>query len=435
VSLHKDELVNTNPGLTVPNASVNPAAWPFLLFIATLPIVRPFNFRLAGLVVPIADLVFVIASAAFLFGLITKKAKIYWSWFYLPLGFYLFALILSTVASVDPRFSAIKLIGKFYLIGLAVLSFNLTRSTGFMRRVVAAWQVGTVVTVVCSLAGIVLFYMGLKSRSVNMVLHGYGSLPRGNYPRIQGLFEYPAMLCNYLSVSLMLALMMWSARWLPTRWLRPLLIGILATAFFTFTPGLGGMALGLGIWATLYLKEHNRILLSRIAVVAAITIAIAFFAASAITLFSYSPSGTQAPLAHAEIKLSHRAVAWQTAFETFKQHPILGRGVGVDVSSATYVNPSGFRETLTDAHNTYLSVAGESGLLGVLALAGIIVFLFRGLFPLQLSGPLNLVIKTYLTLALIDAFLFQGLVGSFEDTRHLWVLFGMLAATKEELNS
>jgi len=433
--MHKDKLVNTNSSLTDSTASGNPAAWPFLLLIATLPIVRPFNFRVAGLVVPVADLVFVIASAAFLFGLITKKAKIYWSWFYLPLGFYLVALILSTLASINPQLSALKLVGKIYLIGLAVLSFNLVRSTGFMRRVVAAWQVGTVVTVVCSLAGIILFYLGLKSRSINLVLHGHGSLPEGNYPRIQGLFEYPAMLCNYLSVSLMLALMMRSAGWLSTRWLRLLAIGILVTALFTFTPGLGGMALSVGIWVSLYLKEHDRTKLSRMALVPAITIALAFLVASAVTLFSYTPSGTESPLAHAEVKAARRTIAWQTAFETFKQYPILGRGVGMPVSFAPFVDPSGARGILTDAHNTYLSVAGESGLFGVLAFAGIIVYLLRGLYPLQLYGPLNLVIKTCLTLALIDAFLFQGLVGSFEDTRHLWILFGMLAATKEGLSS
>jgi O-antigen ligase len=105
--------------------------------------------------------------------------------------------------------------------------------------------------------------------------------------------------------------------------------------------------------------------------------------------------------------------------------------VGLPVSSAPYVNPSGGRGTLTDAHNTYLSLAGESGLLGILAFGGIIVFLLWRVLPLQLNGPINLVIKTYLVLALVDAFLFQSLVGSFEDTRHLWVLFGMLAATKE----
>jgi carbon starvation protein CstA len=31
-----------------------------------------------------------------------------------------------------------------------------------------------------------------------------------------------------------------------------------------------------------------------------------------------------------------------------------------------------------------------------------------------------------LSCALIGAFLYQGLSGSFEDARHLWILFGLL---------
>jgi putative inorganic carbon (hco3(-)) transporter len=449
-SLHYLKLVSPNSTYPIqPSAPGNLAAWPFLLLIVTLPIVSPFNLRFSGLVVPIADLFFVVAACAWLVDLIRKRAKIVWSWFYLPLGLYLAVLLLSTLASENPRLSAVKLAGKIYLTGLAVLSFNLVRSAGFMRRVVTAWQVGTIVTVIGSMAGIILFYLGLRNRSLNLVLHGYGSLPRGNYPRIEGFFEFPAMLCNYLSVSLMLALLMWWAKWLSTRWVCLICAGILITAFFTFTPGLGGLPLSLGIWLWLYFKEHGRVTparinLGRVALIAGFILALAVFAAAAVTLFSYSRNGTESPLAAREIKPSHRAMAWQTAFETFKQHPILGRGVGMDVSSATYTNPSGRRETLTDAHNTYLSVAGESGLLGFLGLAAIIVFVFysareptesgrrRGFLPLQLRGPLNSVIKTYLILALIDAFFYQSLVGSFEDTRHLWVVVGMLAAFGEQ---
>jgi len=425
-------LADSNPSFPDLSAeSQTPASWVFLLLIAALPIVWPFSFRWRGLVVSLVDPIFVLAGCAWIFGVITKRTRIYWSWFYLPLGFYLIILSLSALASVNQQLSAVKLVGKIYLVALAVLSFNLIRSTGFMRRTAAAWQLGTIVTIVGSLAGIVLFYAGLKNPAANRVLHGYGSLPKGNYPRIAGLFDYAAMLCNYLSVSLMLALMMWSLGWLTTRWLRPLMIGILGISLFTFTPGLGGVPLSLGIWLCLYLKERGRPLLARIALVGAIALAVTALAASAVTFYSYTWDGTESPAAHSELKASRRAIAWQTAFETFKQYPILGRGVGLPVSSAPYVNPSGGRGTLTDAHNTYLSLAGESGLFGILAFGGIIVFLLWRVSPLQLNGPINVVIKTYLVLALVDAFLFQSLIGSFEDTRHLWVLFGMLAATKE----
>src|SRR5437764_7147647 len=125
------------------------------------------------------------------------------------------------------------------------------------------------------------------------------------------------------------------------------------------------------------------------------------------------------PLAHMQLQPSHRALAWKTAFETFRHHWLFGRGVGMDVASATYVNPSGRKETLTDAHNTYLSVAGESGLVGLLTFGVVIGFFLKRLSPLRLKAPPEVLMKTYLMLAFISAFLYQSFVGSFEDSRHL----------------
>lgn len=44
-------------------------------------------------------------------------------------------------------------------------------------------------------------------------------------------------------------------------------------------------------------------------------------------------------------------------------------------------------------------------------------------------------IHTTLAVALIAGFLYQTLSGSFEDTRHMWVLFGMLAGFRSRSRS
>src|SRR5438876_7725507 len=134
--------------------------WLYLALLASLPIVRPFNIRVSGLVVPIADFIFVLCASVWLFELATGRASIRWSWFYAPMVLYLVAMVISALASANPRFSAVKLLGKIYLVGLAVLSFNLIRSSASLRRAITAWQVGTVITVAASLLGIVLFYFG-----------------------------------------------------------------------------------------------------------------------------------------------------------------------------------------------------------------------------------------------------------------------------------
>jgi O-antigen ligase len=394
-----------------------------------LPVVEPLNIKLSGLVVQPADIIFVGAALMWVVALAGKRAKIRWSWFYLPLALYLGALVVSTLASENLRFSALKLLGEIYLLGLAVLTFNLVTSMAALRRVAAAWSTGTAITVIAGVLGILLFYAGVRDRSINIALHGYGSLPPGNYPRIDALFLYAAMLCNYLSVSFMIAVLMRSLGWRRSYWFRLLLPGIWITAFFTLTPGLGGLALSAGLWAWLRSKETAHRRAGQLALIGGCAIALAFFISAAVKLFSTDRQ--LAPVAERRLMASHRANAWRTAYETFIKHPLSGRGVGMDVAASFYVTPSGHAELLTDAHNTWLSIAGQTGFIGLLAFTSLVLYLLKGLGPLRISGQPGATIKTCLTIAFIDAFLYQSLTGSFEDMRHIWVLIGMLAAARE----
>ena len=43
----------------------------------------------------------------------------------------------------------------------------------------------------------------------------------------------------------------------------------------------------------------------------------------------------------------------------------------------------------------------------------------------------NSIVRTALGISFISAFLYQGLTGSYEDARHLWVLIGLLASVSE----
>ena len=79
--------------------------------------------------------------------------------------------------------------------------------------------------------------------------------------------------------------------------------------------------------------------------------------------------------------------------------------------------------SLTDAHNTFLSVAAQSGVFALIALVIICWTAIRR--TLRPSGQRSLIHAT-LGAAFISAFIWQGLIGSFEETRHLWVLIGMI---------
>jgi hypothetical protein len=95
-----------------------------------------------------------------------------------------------------------------------------------------------------------------------------------------------------------------------------------------------------------------------------------------------------------------------------------------------YRDPSGNLQTLTDAHDTFLSIAAQCGLVGLAALIALIVYAARTTFPLRLLARDRNLVRLALGLAFLDAFAYQGLGGSYEDTRHLWLLLGLLLASR-----
>jgi O-antigen ligase len=403
--------------------------WLYLLLVFTLPFARLVEFTLFGATLQLADLLFLAAALVWVIAFAARRAKFRWSWFYLCLAAYALACILSTIASDDPQHSAVKLAGKFYLIGVAFLTFNIVTSARMLKQVLRAWILGACIAVLLSLLGIVFFYAGLKDPSQNIVVHyGFGSLPSGNYPRTEGFFSYPAIFCNFLSVTWMFALALRSNEWLSERIFWIFGVALFIVDAFTLTPGLGGLFLATGIFLRNRSQNGAKEFWGRSAQFSGVLIAAIFLFVTSITLFSYDPVATRVPLMDLDISTSVRVRAWSTALQTFTRDPILGRGVGMPVANAEFTDPTGAEHLLTDAHNTYLSVLGETGLVGFLAFMSIIGFVTVSLLKRRPKGGYFEAIRLCLLLAMLDAFFYQSLTGSYEDTRHLWVLFGMAAA-------
>ena len=115
------------------------------------------------------------------------------------------------------------------------------------------------------------------------------------------------------------------------------------------------------------------------------------------------------------------------AFDTFRQHPVFGRGLGMPVAGVVFKGPEA-NHLLTDAHNIYLSLLSESGIVGFAMFFSIVGFLFYRLMRRTADDHGRRMVRICLLLALTDAVLYQGLTGSYEDMRHLWVVFGVSAA-------
>ncbi len=409
--------------------------WLFIAFVITLSFSSLLQFRFLGQKLQLSDLIFVVALIAWFLALILKIKKVRWSYFYLFLAGYAIAVTLSTISSVNPSQSAAKLLGKFYLILIAFLTFNILSSADIFKKVLKAWIFGTGLSLFCSLAGIVLFYAGLKNPKQNLVVHPiFGSLPVGDYPRIEGFFDYPSMFCNFLGLSWMLVILMVSVGWLKHNKFRLFAFAFWIVLFFTLTPGIGGVLLSTSCFLQKRFENSKNRFLSRLILFAGVSAAVVSLFVASITLFAYSPDGSKIPLTDGNFSPSHRAEAWKTGFQTFLQNPILGRGIGMPVAESRFTDPSGRNQLLTDAHNTYISVLGETGLVGFITFFAIVWFV---VFKLKRQPSENEFYKTAkfcLLLAFADMFFYQSLTGSYEDARHLWILFGFGTAVAAQFD-
>jgi hypothetical protein len=400
----------------------------FYLLIVSLPLVRPLEIFVYGHHVPPTDFIFLAVLFFWLVALVRSETRFEYSKFYIFLGFYALAFTISTILSTQPEKSIYKLAGEFYLLCLAVLTFNLVRDTDVFRRVTYAWLAGTGLTILASIGGFVLFYLGFKTETDNYFLSHLGSLPPGNYPRIQALFDNPNMLTNFLNVSVILTVLAEENGWLRKVWARVMQAGIWFAALFALSAGLGGMLLSLGIWFWVVFRDSKR-QLSKLALAAGLSCALLIFLS---TLVSPDTGNTRhdfsTPFSEKIFEPSVRVLVWENALRRFSEFPIAGRGTGTNVAEFQYRPLSGENQLLLDAHNVWLNVLGQTGLIGIAAFFALVLYLAtRCRFDFDDLNQRNL-IHLALGCSFVGAFLYQGLSGSFEDARHLWIVFGMLVA-------
>lgn len=386
----------------------------YLVIVGLLPF-RFGSVRVGGLVVGVTDAAFVVAAAlwcaaAVLHGTRPRLLRAYW-----PMLAYAGAMALSIAVSSEPRRSVIKFAGECYLLGLAFLGMNLITTEVKLERVVRVWLGATAINVLACLIGVVAFYLGVRDRGVNLVLWNYGSLPPGNYPRVYGFFANGNMFCNYLIVSVLMTLAAEHSHLISRRAAVCLLLLSGLAAAFTLSTGIGGIALGAGMWFWLQTRVTSKANWGKFALGAGVLVATALLGA---TTVSFSQNATESP----------RILVWKDAFQTFLNHPLLGKGVGTDPVNVSWVEPSGIQEHLTEAHNVFLSIAAQEGVVGLVAFSWLVVHLLRGWYSRSWhTGGAGAWPRAF-GCALVGSLLYQGLSGAFEDARHIWVLIGLLVA-------
>lgn len=384
----------------------------FLLMVFSLPFANVPGLRLFGMKAQPTEYVFPLAVAGMAALWISRKQKLRFGIFHLLVASYVAAIGISVIFSGNPSVSAVKFAGICYLAGLALVSYGVVKNIGEVRWFLLAWLLATVVTVSISLLTLVLFYFDPADPVVGYSLSHYGTFPPGNYPRIQSTFANPNMLCHYLSISWVALIAAYRMEWIKGG--AAVIIGILTgiAAFFTLSPGLGAFFLSTGLW--IFFNEKGGRAFRTTALALGLVAAAMFVAVTAV---KFEKDLTISP------EPSARVLTWKSAAGNLLAHPLTGKGVGTLAADVNYE-----QQRLRDAHNLFLNVGAESGLLGLMSISLLGFWIIRRGFDTKGKRGAERMLSTALAMAFLGGFLYQGLTGSFEDARHLWVLVGVSAA-------
>lgn len=402
----------------------------FLALVFSLALMQPFvylgNQRLSP-----TDFVFLVAVTLWLASLLARRNNFRRHKFYWVLLFYFASMIFSTIFSINPMRSFVKLVGEAYLLGLAVMTFNLVETEKQFKQTIKVWLVGTIIACAVGVYSLILFYVQPGNPLLDDTTYHYGAVPVGNYPRLRSTFGSASMFCNYLNVGFLLLLIAWKTDLTKKSALLISLGLVLLCAVFTISAGLGGFALAFGLWLWFSFREKRK-RLAAFGLIGGIAAPTLFFLMNFVALQKHSTArfSVKVPLLDTELQPSPRVLIWQESLQTFWRNFFSGVGLGEDVCRVRFQNAEGTTSVLTDAHNYLLNVAAQNGVFGLLAIIGVTYYMVRLAFPFRLEKSVSSIILVGLTTAFVCSFFYQGLTGSFEDARHLWVLIGLILSAR-----
>jgi len=284
-------------------------------------------------------------------------------------------------------------------------------------RAADAWLLGTAICLVVTWFGVLLGPEALQAR----VLYGGGSIHGLPMPRVSGPFPHPNMFGDYLVVSGCILWTRWRALgdvWgrgpLAAAWL---LAGTLLVTVSSAWLGAGVLLTAIGLHTMRQRDKRLAIQWKRPGPVILVV--------TGVTLFTMTLAGLVVPMGVDVAGLSLtgsgiRPAIWGSALETFQEAPIGGVGarpflaVAADPFDATSATGS------WDAHNVYLSILGQFGLVGAALLGAALAVLIRTLVPRGATRK-----HAVLLVALLAAGI-HGVAVANEEFRHLWALLGLI---------
>jgi O-antigen ligase len=408
----------------------------YLAFIATLPFARWPIGRLVHLPIQPSDVLLAATYAVWLFCCVRGRVQRAIDGLLTASVTYVSVLAVSIMLTDGAAAHVFKLAAYTPLVLLPSLTARILTTDERWRQAIYVWVSAGLVAIGVGLAGIVAFYLDAAGLGQRFTA-GYGStLPVLPVPRLAAPFSQPNLFANYLVVLLPMLLTFGHVVLRRTVFVGTAAMACTAVTALTLSAAFGGLALAVTITlAGTQMRMANR---SRIALWAgAIGTALFFLFASTVSVESSEGGMLSTGSRTLKVWEGPRPLVWRAAAVTVSAHPVLGIGYGTPV--AAVADPRAWlprRRWATDAstiprnvivpmeaHNVWLSVLGQAGVVGLTAFVVIIVFLTK---PLAHGGSDPR--RTVLIAAVVGAFAYHGLVAAVEESRHLWALFGLLAA-------
>ncbi|MFN3329827.1 MAG: O-antigen ligase family protein, partial [Pyrinomonadaceae bacterium] len=345
----------------------------YLLFayIFSLGYIQPSVFVLGFTVAP-SDFLFPLVFAFWFLAVAKKQIYLSWHSFFQLLLLYFLAMAISALFSEDVFRSSVKLFTQIYLLLLPVLVYSLIQSEKDLRLALTAWLTGCLIPISIGLIAIFTYYLDSENPLLRYWTYHFGSAPSGSYPRLRSTFLTPSLLLNYLSVSLSILLGISKIGWIDKRFSAILLVLILIVSIFTVSSGLGSIPLILGIW---FYFENKPLRAFGLAV--GVGSAILFYGVNFIALQPHSTASFAFNFFGYSIQPSARLMVWIESSRTFFDNFLFGKGIGQDSCRVIFQNSDGSFSLLTDAHNIFLSVASQTGILGLFAITTLIFSILK----------------------------------------------------------
>ena len=222
--------------------------------------------------------------------------------------------------------------------------------------------------------------MGLAQFALNLGPEYYAI---GRFMRAYGTFEQPNPYAGYLGMLIPLAIGILLSR--QTGWLRGYTLVALALALMAV-----GVSLSRGAWVgialavaamSLFWSRRTRILLLAGSLLAAPLAALAYLdllppevvtrLATALDYFRFVDV-SQEVVTPQNFAVIERMAHWQAAINMIAAHPLLGVGAGNYPAVYKWFALPEWTEPLGHAHNFYLNIAAETGLLGLLVYLSVV---------------------------------------------------------------